>query len=172
RDRRRRFQPRHHDHVLRLSFPGDPGSVVPARLPAAAQGGLMRRGAGAPLVAILCVAVPALSCAQENKDLDLIPQAIQDDSPRPPARTPRGRFYVEDALTLSSLREGLVVPFPPPSPPRWQNRTSLDAFNQWDLGEHLTATLSDRFNVLEQSGVDFPARQSFRNDFREGYMTW
>jgi len=134
--------------------------------------------AGARLAVMLCAAAPVLASAQENKDLDFIPGAVQGSAPGQapesgaPPRTPRGRYYLEDALTWSSLREGLVVPFPPPSPPRWQNRTSLDAFNQWDLGEHLTATVSDRFNVLEQSGVGFPSRQSFRNDFREGYVTW
>jgi len=36
------------------------------------------------------------------------------------------RLYLENALTAATLRDP-VVPFPPPLPYRWQNRTSLDA---------------------------------------------
>jgi hypothetical protein len=144
----------------------------------------MRTGtnAGVLFAVILAAAAPEPAPAQENKDLERIPESIQEPArgqmsakdivSRGPQRTGPGRFYVEDALTASSLRNGLLVPLPPPSPAHWQNRTSLDALNQWELGERLTATLSDRFNVLEQSGVDFPSRQTFRNDFREGYVTW
>lgn len=118
------------------------------------------------------------AAAQEDKDLERIPQL----APAPPAgmetnaREPRtarsGRLYVEDALSLSARRGDLVVPAPPPAPPSWQNRTSADVLKQWDFGERLSATLSDRFNVYLQDDVNFPSRQSFRNDFREGYVTW
>jgi hypothetical protein len=64
------------------------------------------------------------------------------------------------------------VPFPPPVPFTWQNRTSLNAANRWNLSENLTAHLSDRFNVVEQSNIDHSSRQTFRNDFREGYLAW
>src|ERR671935_386117 len=116
--------------------------------------------------------------AQENKDLERIPQIapIQAPEGQPTAAQPRttrlGRVYVEDALALSARRGDLVVPAPPPAPPSWQNRTSADVLKQWDLSESLSATLSDRFNIYWQDGVKFPSRQSFRNDFREGYVTW
>src|SRR5262249_560861 len=118
------------------------------------------------LAALLAVSAPVATSAQENNDLERIPDNPQGGAPEPKQSKP-GRLYLENALTASSLRGGLIVPFPPPSPPDWQNRTSLDAFNEWTLGEHLSATLSDRFNVLAQDGVTFPSSQSFRNDFRE-----
>jgi hypothetical protein len=118
------------------------------------------------------------AAAQENKDLERIPQLAPAQPPggEPKAaelRTTRsGRLYVEDALTLSARRGDLVVPAPPPAPPSWQNRTSADVLKQWELSDSLSATLSDRFNVYLQDDVNFPSRQSFRNDFREGYVTW
>ena len=130
---------------------------------------------------IACVLAASASFgapAQENKDLERIPQIapIQAPEGQPTAAQPRttrlGRVYVEDALALSARRGDLVVPAPPPAPPSWQNRTSADVLKQWDLSESLSATLSDRFNIYWQDGVKFPSRQSFRNDFREGYVTW
>ena len=118
------------------------------------------------------------AAAQENKDLERIPEIAPAEPPAikanaPEARTSRsGRLYVEDALALSARRGDLVVPAPPPAPPSWQNRTSLDLLKQWDLDGHLSATLSDRFNVDEQQDVNFPSRQSLRTDLREGYLTW
>jgi hypothetical protein len=123
---------------------------------------------------------PVLSSAQENNDLERIPGSLpettQGQTPSEAIPVPRGgrpgKFYVEDAFTVSSLRSDLLVPFPPPLPPHWQNRTSIDALKQWDLTESMTATFSDRFNVYVQDGIDFPSQQSFHNDFREGYVTW
>lgn len=118
------------------------------------------------------------AAAQENKDLERIPQIAPAQPPggEPKTAEPRttrsGRLYVEDALTLSARRGDLVVPAPPPASPTWQNRTSADVLKQWDLSGSLSATLSDRFNVYLQDDVNFPSRQSFRNDFREGYVTW
>lgn len=116
------------------------------------------------------------AAGQENQDLERIPEM----APASPlgikasdaGTTRSGRFYVEDALTLSARRGDLVVPAPPPPPPSWQNRASADLLKQWDLGGRVSATLSDRFNMYLQDDVDFPSRQSFRNDFREGYVTW
>jgi hypothetical protein len=118
------------------------------------------------------------AAAQENKDLERIPQIPPAQPPggeakaAEPHTTRSGRLYVEDALTLSARRGDLVVPAPPPASPGWQNRTSADVLKQWDLSDSLSATLSDRFNVYLQDDVNFPSRQSFRNDFREGYVTW
>ena len=128
------------------------------------------------VIAGLLMASALDATAQEDKDLERIPQlapapAAETDAPQSSAAR-SGRFYVEDALTLTSLRGDLVVPFPPPAPPSWQNRTSADMLKQWDLGERLRATLSDRFNMYQQEDVHFPSSQSFHNDFREGYLTW
>jgi opacity protein-like surface antigen len=137
----------------------------------------MRRHSAALLAAFLCAAAP-LAGAAENGDLDLIPHAVDDDaaqrspnSPAPAGASAR-RLYVENAFTLLSRRGGLIVPAPPPAPFDWQNRTSLDAAGQWDLTPHLGATFSDRFNLRGENDLDVSSRQTLRNDFREGYLTW
>src|SRR5215467_7455156 len=91
------------------------------------------------LIAGLTAAGPDGASAQENTDLERIPDSPQSGAPEPQQSKP-ARLYLEEALTVTSLRGGLIVPFPPPSPPSWQNRTSLDAFNEWKLGENLSAT--------------------------------
>src|SRR5208282_535012 len=179
---RRGCKPRDHDDNVRLSPSRAPGRVVPARLPAASQGGLMWLRVGSLVMLAFCALVTTRGHAQENNDLDRIPKALQSsppeatpeqsNAPSPPAPRAHGKYYAEDALTLSSARDGLVVPLPTPAPSDWENRTSLDAADQWTVRRGLTATLSDRFNVTEENGVDVPSRQLIRNDFREGYVTW
>ncbi len=118
--------------------------------------------------------------ADENSDLNMIPGAVGQPAPAtagpPPAppAAPQGKLYIEDAFTLDSLRSPLAVPLPPSSTPatEWQNRTSLDATRKWTIGDGLEASLSDRLNLIEQNNIDIPAHQQFRNDFREGYVTW
>jgi hypothetical protein len=129
----------------------------------------MRAGA-AVLTASLVAAVPAV--ADENSDLELIPGSVGAAPTAAPQPPPSGKLFLEDAFSLVAPRGGLVVPLPPPAQPSWQNRTSLDADYQWHLSNTLTATLSDRFNVTEQTGYGFPAHNNIRNDFREGYLTW
>jgi hypothetical protein len=126
--------------------------------------------------------VPALGWAQENKDLELIPEAVRQPAPDlqqkdsgaadKAARPARGKLYLEDALTLSSLRGDLAVPVPPPLPPDWQNRLSLDAYYQWSLSQTVSATFSDRVNALAQNDVELASGDSVRNDLREAYLTW
>jgi opacity protein-like surface antigen len=135
----------------------------------------------------LCAMAPMIAHADENSDLDLIPKEIQENQPPPgqptvpypegappppPSAAAPGKFYLENAATVSSLRNNLVVPFPPPRPFDWENRTSLDAVDQWNLASNLTAALSNRFNITEADGVPFPTHQNLRNDFREGFLTW
>ena len=64
------------------------------------------------------------------------------------------------------------MPLPAPAPSDWENRTSFDIADQWNLGAHLTATLSDRFNLTEENAVGVASDHVVRNDFREGYITW
>jgi hypothetical protein len=142
----------------------------------------MRPGFERWLAALTCAAVPTLGWAQENKDLQLIPEAVQQPAPElqrkdtsaaaKAAHPAHGKLYLEDALTVSSLRSGLAVPVPPPLPPDWQNRLSLDAYYQWSVSESVSATFSDRVNALAQPDVDFASGDSLRNDLREAYLTW
>ncbi|MDE2135762.1 MAG: hypothetical protein KGJ49_14335 [Alphaproteobacteria bacterium] len=125
--------------------------------------------AGAALWLGLLAAMPA--AAQENGDLDRIPAMLENAPPPPAASNAHGKYYAEDAFTLSSLRGTLAVPVPPPSSSRWVNRTSLDAYDQWSLDKNLSFTFSDRFNLSEAEGIGFPG-EAARNDLREAYFTW
>lgn len=156
----------------------------------------MRRAAALGAIAATLLA-GGTALADENNDLDFIPGAAQQnqtpapasgetppapaagalppasgEAPPPAAPTvaPAGKFYLEDAATVSSLRR-LVVPQPGGSVD-WQNRTSLDATYEWHPTASLTANVSDRFNLLEESDFDFPSHHTFRNDFREAFVTW
>ena len=141
----------------------------------------MQFAAAMLLVIRLCALAPAIAAADENSDLDFIPQGVGPNQAPPgepsvssPAAAPapaRGKLYLEDAFTASSLRNDLVVPFPPPHPAGWENRSSLDGTDQWDLAANLTASLSDRFNVTADDEVPFPTHDNLRNDFREGFLT-
>lgn len=138
--------------------------------------------AGALMMLTLSVVAPTRGLAQQDSDLDRIPKSLQSGptestpedniTPSPPAPRTHGKYYAEDALTLSSERGGLIVPLPPPAPSDWENRTSIDGTDQWTLTKALTANLSDRLNLTEEQGIDFPSQKVLRNDFREGYLTW
>jgi hypothetical protein len=127
----------------------------------------------------VCALSPAPGIAQENNDLERIPKALQNRPPEltlednsPPAPRAHGKYYVEDALTVSSARGGLTVPVPTTAPSDWENRTSFDATDQWVMTKSLTASFSDRFNLTEEQGAEFPSQQLIRNDLREGYLSW
>jgi hypothetical protein len=127
-------------------------------------------------VAILGLAfADTAAFADENRDLDLIPEAaiqLQNPAPAAPAGSANQRIYLEDAFTATARRSGLLVPFPAPKPASWQERLFLDARKQWALGERLNFTLSDRFNLRAQENLDFPNHENAINDFREGYLSW
>jgi len=142
----------------------------------------MRRVGFWGVLPALALLLAPLARAGEDADLNLIPPEIQQ--PAEPATPPPAvaalpasakrlekKLFLEDAFTAASpLRDG-PVPFPSPVY-RWQNRTSADLLLQWRPWRPLSLTLSDRFNVIEQQHVDFWSRQTPRNDFREGYLTW
>jgi hypothetical protein len=115
--------------------------------------------------------------AQQNQDLQRIPDAVQVTPPTtgvPPGPTEvaNGRLYIEDAATVWSRRMPIVALPGQVAVPDWQNRTSLDGRYDWTLTPGLDFTLSDRINLIEQSDIDFWSNHNYRNDFREGYVTW
>jgi len=130
-------------------------------------------GVGSVVLALL-LAAPAL--ADENKDLELIPESVRQAPPAPETEAAtkdlRQTLYLEDAFTLTMLRSPLLVPFPPPAPPNWEQRHFFDARKEWTLAPDLTATLSDRFNFQVADEQPFPTHENIRNDFREGYLSW
>lgn len=125
------------------------------------------------LFASLVCGVPVMA-ADEDKELDLIPDAAQTapaaaDIVTP---TPAQRNYLENALTGAAPRHGLVVPYPSPTPPSWEDRLFLDSQDVWRLTDGLTFTYSGRFNLRAENSVTFPSHENVRNDLREAFLSW
>jgi hypothetical protein len=134
----------------------------------------------AALVAPLIAAAPA-AAADENRDLELIPDAVRNApapadqpvaAPRAPATDTSGRIYLENATTGFARRGGLVVPPPGAPPPAWQERVFLDAHTERRLADGLRLTYSGRFNLMAEDDIAFPSHGNVRHDFREGSLTW
>jgi len=129
---------------------------------------MMRAAAGA-------LAAAALACAAlaaHADDVDLIPQAVRQAVPAVPAAPARAaKLSLEDALGVWSLRDP-VVPVPGGTNVDARNRTSVDLRGRWRLGESLELTVSDRASAIEQNDFAFPSSRTWRNDWREGYLTW
>ncbi len=123
------------------------------------------------LAFVVMLAGPAF--ADENADLDMIPGTMAV-APAPPAETAKagGRLSLENAAAVTALRGNLVVPLPGRTPPRWGNRTSLDARWQWDLGHDVAVTFSDRIDLYARDGLEFGQGRTAANNLREVYVTW
>jgi hypothetical protein len=127
-----------------------------------------------PVLAVL--AAPAM--ADEDKDLELIPEGTRQAPPpqrsadEPATKDARQTIYLEDAFTANSLRSNLLVPAPPPRPTNWQERLFFDARKEWALGGDVTLAYSGRLNLEAADETPFPTHQAIRHDFREGYVSW
>jgi hypothetical protein len=126
--------------------------------------------AGAALTGAVLAGAAA---ADENADLDMIPGAMAT-AEAPPAETvaAKGKLSLENAAAIATLRGGLAVPLPGRTPPRWGNRTSLDARWQADLGHDVTFTFSDRLDLYARDGQEFGQGRTAANNLREAYFTW
>ncbi|MBV8168109.1 MAG: hypothetical protein JO021_15035 [Alphaproteobacteria bacterium] len=128
------------------------------------------------LAALVAVASLAAQAADENRDLDLIPDAAGTPSPPAAASAPatdtRERVFLENATTAFFSRGGLAAPPPGAPPPEWQERLFLDARLERPLTDTLGVTYSGRFNLMAQDDITFPSHGNVRNDFREGFATW
>jgi hypothetical protein len=125
---------------------------------------------------LLLALAPGAALADENQDLNLIPESVTQPAPAAasqpaPTRDTRQRIYLEDAFTLAS-RRGVLVPPPPPPTPDWQDRLFLDARKEWTLATGLSATYSGRLNLQADDVEPFPTHHDVRHDFREGYLSW
>ncbi len=130
-------------------------------------------------LALLSAGVAALAPAVEDGDLDRIPDALAGPAAQAPAtlpsHPPRGgphaRLYLEDALTVATLRAP-VIPFPPPAPSRWQDRASADLVAEWAARASLKLTVSDRVDLVAQEHQTWWSRSTARNEPREAYASW
>jgi hypothetical protein len=131
----------------------------------------MRAAFAVMLSAVVLASLPAR--ADENSDLDLIPSTAPPVSP--PAATATAsadqRLYAEDAFTAAS-RRALLVPFPPPSTPNWEERLFFDARKDWRLGDGVSFSYSGRLNLRAEDTLPIPSHENIRHDFREGYVSW
>ena len=132
--------------------------------------------------AALTVICPIASAADnpppspENQDLERIPPAIQSPSEAPTtqesSRAPTQRLYVESALTVTSSRDDLIVPAPPPPAYNWQERLFADVRWQWRLGDRVQASYSGRLNLRFENDISFPSQENLINDLREASVQW
>ena len=125
---------------------------------------------------LCCLALAgAAIAADEDKDLELIPRAEKPapaEQPAPASGSAGQRIYIENALQLTSLRDDLLVPFPPPLPPRWQERFFGDARVQWPLGSGAFFAYSGRLNFVAEEDLGFPNRGNVTHDLRELYASF
>jgi hypothetical protein len=81
-------------------------------------------------------------------------------------------MYLENAFSVSSLRNDLLVPAPAPLPYNWQERLFFDVRKEWHIADRFNLTLSDRLNFRGENDLDFPNHENVINDFREFYLGW
>ena len=116
----------------------------------------------------------SVHAADENKDVDLIPQApaqAQAASPVPSVDRGNQRIYVENALGFSSLRDDLLVPQPPPLPPKWEEHLFADARLQWAIAPNAFIAYSGRLSLVAEEDLGFPNRGNLTHDLRELYAS-
>ena len=124
--------------------------------------------------AMVVLALPAIA-AEEDKDLDLIPQAAQQAAPAAPQPAQGDgtkRNYLEDAFSYTPQRGALAIPFPSPAPSRWEDRLFFDARDEWRLRDDLALKSSDRFNLRAANDLAFPSHENVVNELRELYLSW
>lgn len=114
---------------------------------------------------------------EQDKDLDLIPQAVQEPSATASTspkviNTTGDRLYVENAFTVASLRGQRTVPTPGAAPFTWQERLFFDIRKEWRLADPLTFTYSGRANFRAENDLGFPTHENLINDLREAYLSW
>jgi hypothetical protein len=127
-----------------------------------------------PLTLLIALAAGAAR-ADENSDLNLIPEAAQPGAPPAAPATPtttNGRVYLEDTGSVASTRGSLLVPAPPPPTEDWEERLFFDVREEWSLAQDLSIDYSGRMNLRASDRIDFPTHENIRHDFREGFVTW
>lgn len=131
----------------------------------------MRAAFALMLGVVALAALPAR--ADENSDLDLIPStAPLEPPPAGAAAASAGqRLYLENAFSVFSHRS-VLVPFPPPSQPNWEERLFFDARKDWRLGDGVSFSYSGRLNLRAEDTLPIPTHENIRHDFREGYLSW
>ncbi len=127
-------------------------------------------------VALLGLAFAATAfAADEDKDLDLIPEVQRPTRAETSAASPsdlRARIYAEDALAFAARRDDLLVPAPPPLPSRRANRLFMDAHVEWAPSSTALFVYSGRLGLRAEEGLGFAQRGTVTHDLREAYASF
>jgi len=121
--------------------------------------------------AIFLLLLASAAAADENSDLELIPQTIPrktQEAPTAPVSRWQSKFRVEEAATVWGPRQGLAIPAPV-ALPDWQSLMSFDIQSDVKASRSSRLHLSDRMNLIHEDGLSFPSQENFRNDLRELY---
>jgi hypothetical protein len=121
--------------------------------------------------AVLGMLLVHLAEADENSDLELIPNTTVPNSSDTKIKDNRQRIYLQNVLTLDSLRQALNVPATA-LPFNWQERWFIDLRTEWAIAERLNLSLSDRFNFRAENDISFANQENIINNFREGFLSW
>lgn len=128
----------------------------------------------AAIACALLIARAATAAPEDGDDIDRIPRDMPRAQTIPTTSTQDRvhlKIYLEDVVTLGARRD-VDIPFPPPLPYDFQNRTSLDSVIEWRPVRQLKLVLSDRADLVEQESVALVSNQTLRNELREAYLSW
>lgn len=123
------------------------------------------------LATLVLLSAGVAAAATEDSDLDRIPDALGPSSSSSSSSAAHARLYLENALTVATLRDPVVL-FPPPPPYRWQDRASADLTADWAARPSFKLTLSDRVDLVAEEHQTWWSRSTARNELREAYATW
>lgn len=151
----------------------------PARSGQINAAALLKAAGAACAIAWMACAGPGLTWADEDADLNRIPDIIEEapqaadqpgGKPAPVAST-SWRMFLEDGVTGYGYRSVLIPP-PGQVQPTWQERLSLDSKGDKVIANGLHLIHSLRYNLFGEDTLIFPSEQSERLDLRELYLSW
>lgn len=130
------------------------------------------------LVATLLIFPCSDSNAEDNEDLDLIPdQLMSRPSPQTksePSQAPvpyRVKVFLDEALQENFERDSSAVLMPSSDFSRWNNRISLDMRTEVTLSPSWLLTVADRLNHFSDKDMGI-SDEGLLNDLKEAYLTW
>lgn len=142
----------------------------------------MKRLALAGLVPICALSMVSVRQVVHAQDVDIarIPKAsgdiageVADGQPASPASNDASfisRVNLDTAITAVQGRQNPTLPRS--GTDEWIGRADLNMVDMWTLSPDLTATLSNRINVLGRKYDHSASRHDATFDFREGYLAW
>ncbi len=113
-------------------------------------------------------------CAQQDEDLELIPDNVLSQTPEQAGAVApekyRVKIYLDEAAAVKCKRNDLPVPKPSGDVAAWDNRLSLDLRAEMDFLPNLSLVLADRLNHLLNDDRELSGGR-LQNDLKEVYLT-